>query len=302
MNFIGIDPGSTTYGFAIVDELGRLVKYFEVPTNLILKDVDIIIHKLLSYKPMLMALPSGLGLPFKKLDELTDEDLFYMTLEDPKKEGPLKKFILHSKGLVNGVTIPSVVELKSVPEYRKINIIDMGTADKVASAFFYRVYFNLKDFVLVEIGSYFSAIVVVSNGKIIDGFGGSLLPGFNSIGCLDAEVAVLLCNKYPNFMNKHLLISGGNPRRSLEIIRIIAEWYSYNYHLPIIISGKNKDTANFGTKYQFPFKEAAVGAAYIANSLSGGIYRDYIEMLDSEGNSLTYLKILDIMMNNVGNM
>lgn len=292
MIFIGIDPGSSSYGFAIVNEVSMLVDYFEVQTSRMIKDAQRIVHTLAKYKPNLVALPSGLGLPFKNLNEITDEDLFYMTLEDPSKEGPLKKFLQYAKGILNGVTVPSVVELKSVPEYKKFNVIDMGTADKVAAAFFYRAFFKFDSFVLVELGSNFSAVLVVYNGKIIDGFGGSMIPGFGALGCVDAELAVLLCDKYPKMLSKNTISSNGNPKRTIEITRIIAEWYSMKYKIPIIVSGRNKEYADFGLKFSFPYKEAAVGAALIANSLGGGIYREYIDMLESEGNSLSYLRLL----------
>ena len=73
-----------------------------------------------------------------------------------------------------------MVELLSVPEHRKFNVVDMGTADKVSSAIFYMTMYE--SFVLVEFGSAFTAVVVVKDRKIIDGFGGHESSGLREPG------------------------------------------------------------------------------------------------------------------------
>lgn len=287
MLFAGIDPGSESYAIALVDEIGRLVKYFEISTDLVIYEAANLVKYIQDLKPRIIALPSGHGLPFFKSSEINDREIFLLTLADPKKAGPLRNFLLAMRKYDNAITIPSVIELDSVEEYKKTNKIDMGTADKVASAFFYRSLFD--NFILIEMGRHFSSIIVVKDGKIIDGFGGSFIPGLISPGCIDGEVAYLLHNF--SKITKKAIYTNANEKRSIEIIRIIAEWYSMTYNLPIIVSGKAKHKLPFGVKMEFKFKEAAVGAAYIANALGGGIYRKYIDMLNSHGSCIDYVRL-----------
>ncbi|ACP46254.1 Protein of unknown function DUF1464 [Sulfolobus islandicus Y.G.57.14] len=283
MIYIGIDPGSESYAFAFVDEMGNLVKYFEIPTDLVEKNAIILAKLIADYRPKAVALPSGHGLPFYNIRKIDNREIFLLTLKDPLSHGPLRDFLLASKQylpLYNSFTIPSVIELDSVPHERKINVIDKGTADKVASAFFYRVYLKLDDFILVEMGRRFAAIVIVINGKIVDGYGGTYLSG------LDGEIAYLL-HKYSR-IDKSTVYSVG---RNLELVRIVVEWHSKKYKLPIIVSGYNKNSLEIGEKYEFKFKEAAVGAAFIANAYFGGILRHYINMLDSSGTPISFVRL-----------
>ncbi|TRM72998.1 DUF1464 domain-containing protein, partial [Sulfolobus sp. E5] len=158
MIFVGIDPGSITYAIAVVNELGELINYFEIPTDLIEKDAFRISKLIANYKPSAIALPSGHGLPFLRIRDIGDKQIFLLTLKDPFTRGPLREFLVSSKQFLstfNAFTIPSAIELNSIPLEKKINAIDKGTADKVASAFFYRIYLRIKDFVLVELGRKF---------------------------------------------------------------------------------------------------------------------------------------------------
>lgn len=287
MLFAGVDPGSESYAITFVDELGRIVAYYEIPTDLIIHDSMRLVKLIRDKRPNAIALPSGHGLPFVKASKIGEREIFLLTLADPQKEGPLRSFLRAIIPEENAFTIPSVIELESVPEYRKINKIDMGTADKVASAFFYRTIFD--SFVLIEMGRHFSSVIVVKDGKIIDGFGGTEIPGLVSPGCVDGEIAYLLC-KYSR-ITKDTIYTQGEEKRSLEILRMISEWYSEKLDLPIIVSGKAKDKIDFGIKFEIKYKEASVGAAFIANAIGGGIFRKYIDMLNSSGTALDYVRL-----------
>ncbi|ARM75958.1 DUF1464 family protein [Acidianus manzaensis] len=286
MLFAGVDPGSESYAIAIVDELGKIRQYFEVPTDVVVHEASNIAKYIFNFKPKIIALPSGHGLPFFKSSKISDKEIFLLTLADPNKEGPLRSLLLNLKS-ENAYTIPSVIELDSVSLYKKINKIDMGTADKVSAAFFYRTMFD--SFVLLEVGRHFSSIIVVKDGSIIDGFGGTEIPGLVSPGCIDGEVAYLL-HKFSN-ITKSTIYTNGNEERSIEIARLIAEWYSFTYKIPIIVSGKGKNKIPFGIKMEFEFKEVAIGAAYIANALGGGVFRKYISMLNSHGTAIDYVRL-----------
>ncbi|QGA54981.1 DUF1464 domain-containing protein [Sulfolobus sp. E5-1-F] len=283
MIYVGIDPGSESYAFAFVDEIGNLVKYFEISTDLVEKNAIVLAKLIAGYRPIAVALPSGHGLPFYNIRDVNYREIFLLTLKDPLSHGPLRDFVLASKqylALYNSFTLPSVIELDSISSEKKINIIDKGTADKVASAFFYRVYLKLDDFILVEMGRKFTAIVIVMNGKIVDGYGGTYLAG------LDGEIAYLL-HKYSR-IDKSTIYNVG---RNLDLVRIIVEWYSEKYKLPIIVSGYNKNFLGIGEKYDFKFKEAAVGAAFIANAYFGGTLRCYTNMLESSGTPISFVRL-----------
>jgi predicted butyrate kinase (DUF1464 family) len=92
------------------------------------------------------------------------------------------------------------VHLGSVPAHRKVNRVDMGTADKVcASALAVleqveRAGGSSSDvsLILLELGGAFTAAVAVDRGRIVDGVGGSSGPmGAQAPGALDGEVAFL---------------------------------------------------------------------------------------------------------------
>ncbi len=108
---------------------------------------------------------------------------------------------------------PSVVHLPTVPDHRKVNRIDMGTADKLCA-----VALGVWDqarrlglpcaatsFVFVEIGGAFTAIIGVEAGAVVDGAGGtSGAPGFRAMGAMDGELAYLMRG-----FSKDFLASGG---------------------------------------------------------------------------------------------
>ncbi|BBD72423.1 acetate kinase [Sulfodiicoccus acidiphilus] len=263
MRFAGVDPGSGTYAIATVDELGEVIDYFEVPTNVVEKDALRLVKYVEDERPYLVAIPSGHGLPLLSTRELTEKEFGLLALADPWGAGHLRSFLRAAK-MLNGFTVPGVVELESVPEARKVNKLDMGTADKVASAFFYRTM--MENFVLLEVGTKFTSLIVVKDGVIIDGYGGTLLPGPSSPGALDGEIAYLLCRF--SRITKETIYEGGNS--DLTVALALAEYYSRKLDVPIVVSGKRKWEVPVGVKMEFKFKEAAVGAALIANAVGGG--------------------------------
>jgi predicted butyrate kinase (DUF1464 family) len=111
------------------------------------------------------------------------------------------------------VLTPGVVHLASVPAYRKVNRVDMGTADKVCVAALalrehaHRHGCHERDasFILLELGGAFTAALAVQDGAIVDGAGGSSGPiGGRAAGALDGEVAFLA-----GTVSKRMLFSGG---------------------------------------------------------------------------------------------
>ena len=119
---------------------------------------------------------------------------------------------------------PGAIHLPTIPAYRKWNRIDLGTADKVASAALciadqarrLGVDFAETSFVMLELGGAFSAALAVDGGRIVDGLGGSAGPiGARACGALDAEVAYLLGAA----LSKRTVFSGGalDPRGELDL-------------------------------------------------------------------------------------
>jgi len=109
---------------------------------------------------------------------------------------------------------PGAIHLPTVPDHRKWNRIDLGTADKVASAALgivdqaerLGIEYRETRFVLLELGGGFSAALAVDGGRIVDGLGGSAGPiGARACGALDAEAAYLIGGA----LSKRTVFSGG---------------------------------------------------------------------------------------------
>ena len=96
------------------------------------------------------------------------------------------------------VFLPGGIHLPTVPAHRKANTIDLGTADKVAVAAL-ALWFDARErgggvsgatFAVVELGSAFSAVLVVDRGRLVDASAGTRGPiGVRSGGGWDGEVA-----------------------------------------------------------------------------------------------------------------
>ena len=122
--------------------------------------------------------------------------------------------------------IPGVIQLPTVPPYRKVNKIDMGTVDKACAAVLgirdqarsLGIPFSETSFILIESGFGYNAVIGVEKGRIVDGIGGTTGgPGFLTIGAVDAELAAIVgrWEKADIFTGGGISISG---RSSLEEI------------------------------------------------------------------------------------
>ncbi|MHA1379825.1 MAG: DUF1464 family protein [Candidatus Helarchaeota archaeon] len=349
---VGIDPGTKSYGI-IGLENGNIILDTIIPTKNVVNNPDLVLNTLKSIGGIdLLVAPSGLGLPMVKIGDLNDRYLFEMTLEK-KIEGKITAISKVARLLKNfgykGFFIPGVKHLTTVPEHRKINKIDLGTADKVCSAILgiydqaqqLSIDYDKTSFILVEMGSGFNAVLGIENGQIIDGIGGTVgSMGFLSCGGLDGELAYLI-----NGFRKKLLYQGGAAyvagyrELSFEefiilskrdhkfkiaydafiegIIKSIAAVNtSIKKPLEILLSGKlsqykdikerlDKKIGNiaplrkiYGFKTVRIAKEAAQGAAIIADGLAGGTFKDLLEiskLKEAKGSNLDniYLKEID---------
>src|SRR5262249_57431326 len=94
------------------------------------------------------------------------------------------------------VFLPGVIQLPTVPAQRKFNRIDMGTPDKLCVAALAIAMLAAKQqrtCCIVELGSAFTACLVVRDGQIVDGVGGTSGPfGWRSGGGPGGGTALLL--------------------------------------------------------------------------------------------------------------
>jgi predicted butyrate kinase (DUF1464 family) len=217
---IGIDPGTVSF-----DVCGRdgpeVFLDATYPTEEVRDDPGSLIEILRAAGPVdLIVGPSGYGLPWTDVRDLGREELDLMLLADAA-DGP-RGTIVGGMGRVlealkdSGLPLcfaPGVVQLTTVPEHRKANRIDMGTADKlcaVALAVWDQarrldLAYDETSFVSVEAGGAFTAVVAVERGAIVDGSGGTCgAMGFRALGAMDGELAYLL-RDFP----KDVLASGG---------------------------------------------------------------------------------------------
>jgi predicted butyrate kinase (DUF1464 family) len=214
---IGIDPGTVSIDVCGLDD-GRLFLDESFPTREALANPARFVALLESHAPVdLIAGPSGYGLPLRHAHELTGADvrLAYLSVDGERGGiGGLRSLTraLAASGLPVVFT-PGVIHLPTVPAYRKVNRVDMGTADKVcATALAVRDHAQRHgssvadvSLILLELGGAFSAAIAVERGQIVDGLGGSSGPiGVRAPGALDGEVAYLA-----GTVTKHMLFEGG---------------------------------------------------------------------------------------------
>lgn len=214
---IGIDPGTVSIDACGLDD-GRLFLDRSWPTTEVLADPARLVAELEATGPLdLIAGPSGYGLPLRRAQDATDEDLRLAFLAAPGETGGIVGLSALVRAFARStlpvMLTPGVVHLPTVPEHRKVNRVDMGTAEKVcavALAVSEQARRSARplskvSLVLLELGGAFTAAIAVAGGRIVDGVGGSAGPlGFRAGGALDGEVAYLAGQ-----VSKALLFRGG---------------------------------------------------------------------------------------------
>ena len=214
---IGIDPGTLSVDVCGLDN-GQVFLDRSLPTAEALASPSVLVELLQAAMPLdLVVGPSGYGLPLTPARDLTEADLHLACLAAEGEGGGIRGLRSLMRTLARSSTpvvlTPGVVHLVSVPAYRKVNRVDMGTADKVCAAVLAihdqaaRRGCNVREvsFILLELGGAFTAALGVQSGKIVDGIGGTSGPlGIRAAGALDGEIAFLA-----GTVSKHLLFSGG---------------------------------------------------------------------------------------------
>jgi predicted butyrate kinase (DUF1464 family) len=289
---LGIDAGTKSFKTCLMKE-----EKMELKSHSPEKAYEYLVRVRKKYPDCPIVLPSGFGIPLKEACNLTDRDIFEMTLkkEDTSIVG-LGKFLQKVRHLRKAYCIPSVKLLPTVPLHRKINKIDMGTSDKLCSiAFILERLMETEtlshiDFMNCEVGWGFASLIIVRKGKIVDGIGGSNLLGPLCRGAIDAEIAYLHV-----FSKKEIYNGGFLPvektfhcgskmfREDLtKKIHGLREYYGIDR---LILTGRRKRVL----KKIFPRAqillsehegyEAAAGAAIIASGLCDGTYKRIVDIL-----------------------
>src|SRR5437867_5202029 len=140
---IGIDPGTVTLDMCGLDD-GRVFLDQSLPTAEALRDPASLVGLLENVHRDaaidLIVGPSGYGLPLVAARDLTETDLRLAFLAAEGESGGIGGLRTLVRALGRSplpvVLTPGVIHLNSVPAHRKVNRVDMGTADKVCAAAF----------------------------------------------------------------------------------------------------------------------------------------------------------------------
>jgi predicted butyrate kinase (DUF1464 family) len=334
----GVDPGTVSFDICVLDD-GEVIFERSFRTVDVGADPAPLVEALSDHGPFEVVLgPAGYGLPLVPVEQVGEQELGLMLLvreDEPHgrvgvggMRSIVRALIAAGLPLVFG---PGAIHLPTIPEYRKWNRIDLGTADKVASAALciadqarrLGVGFAETSFVMLELGGGFTAALAVDGGRIVDGFGGSAGPiGARACGALDAEVAYLLGGA----LSKRTVFSGGalDPQGELDLTGRLDDprhrdgWLaleegaakaalalSVSAPVPreILVAGRLAsavlDALAARLAHVAPVRMAAAGAAaqgaaVLADGLAGGRYAALVERLgvrSASGSALDHLRI-----------
>jgi len=326
---IGLDPGTVTIDLCGLVE-GEVFLDLSLPTADALADPPRLLDLLTRHgSPDLIAGPSGYGLPLVPADRATEDDLRLAFLSPDGMAGGIgglrRMARLLSRSGLPVLFTPGVIHLPTVPVHRKLNRVDLGTADKVAAAAL-GIWSETRrrpvpaartSFWLLELGGAFSAALAVADGAIVDGIGGSSGPmGWRAAGAWDGEVAFLAGE-----VGKDLLFRGGRESSPgptglaayLEGMHRAALSLMASHPTPdiILLSGRRAadpavrdplarllapiapvaDLRGFATTA----KAGAQGAALLADGLAGGRHAEIVEALrlgEARGTVLDHLTVI----------
>jgi predicted butyrate kinase (DUF1464 family) len=227
----GVDPGTVSIDLCALDG-GEVLLDLSFRSADLALDPAPLVDALVAQGPFDIVLgPAGYGLPLVPGKRVGERELALMLLVRSDQRGTragiggmrtmIRALIGAGLPLVFG---PGAIHLPTVPERRKWNRIDLGTADKVASAALciadqarrLSLAYEETSFILLELGGAFSAALAIDRGQIVDGLGGSCAPiGARSCGALDAEAAYLLGAA----LSKETIYSGGalDPHGQLDL-------------------------------------------------------------------------------------
>lgn len=331
---VGIDPGTVSLDAVALDG-GRPVLEVSVPTAEAVADPAAFAGLLRDLGPVdLCAAPSGYGLPLVPGPDLTEEQRRLLLLAPPGEPGGIGGLGALVRALALAglplIFLPGVIHLPTVPGHRKLNRVDMGTPDKLAAVALGLAQ-ALRDgaagprevhFILLELGGAFSAAVAVEGGEVVDGMGGTSGPiGARAAGALDGEVAMLASP-----VTKATLFRGGVDDLPRDLPgrdaiaddalvegaakAVLALGASAPSARRVLVSGRlgRRDALVQALRTRLPghrverlegfssvVKEAAQGAALLADGLAGGASARLVEALrlrEASGTVLDHLLVV----------
>ena len=312
---IGCDPGTSSLDLLLLAD-GLVVDQARLTPEALRANQDSPAEVLRRWGPIdLVAGPSGYGLPLVRGDRLSARDLDEMALVRPDERGS-SVGVIGFRSVVRSVAgsgvpvvfLPGGIHLPTIPAHRKVNAIDMGTADKVAvAALALRSDAQSRagpldeaTFAVVELGSAFSAILVVERGRLVDASAGTRGPiGLRSGGSWDGEVAY-----WRSPLSKSDLFRGGlldlgpiGPAAFVEsLTKHVAGLKAVTPFDRLYLSGSSardpeiaatvtSALERFGVLFPLPslpgawVKHAAQGSALLADGLVGGRHADLVASL-----------------------
>jgi len=212
---LGVDPGTRSFDVALV-EGGRVVAEVSLGTEEVARDPATMLRAVEELEPDYVVGPSGYGVPVTRGYEVLDPrrfavEVLLLSTEEQIEEGArsgelgvwvyeaLARVVEHLVGKLGSrvLFIPAVVHLQTVPRYRKLNRIDMGTADKLSAAALAVHTYSLREgvdysdvnVVVAEVGYGYSAALAIESGRVVDGIGGTAASaGTLTAGAMDLEV------------------------------------------------------------------------------------------------------------------
>lgn len=276
----------------------------------------------------LLVVAAGYGAPLTPLATADAATLTLAILPDPAGTGGgiggLRRLLTTLAALpCPAMLLPGVLQLPTVPAHRKLNRVDLGTADKVATAALVLATQGVAtDAIVLELGGAFTAALALHEGRIVDAVGGSAGPlGMQAAGALDAEVAMLAGQ-----VSKRMLFHGG--RRDAESLLgpagALTAWLEgaakavvqLQVTVPtarrVLLAGRGAREAGVPDALQHLLpnaqvepllglpeagdaKHGAQGAAIVADGLAGGRFADVAERLalrSAAGTVLDHLVVL----------
>jgi predicted butyrate kinase (DUF1464 family) len=332
---VGIDPGTVSLDLCGLAD-GRVFLDASWPTAQAIADPRGLAESILASGPVdLVVGPSGYGLPITSAARVSDDDLRLAFLSRPGEGGGIEGLGRLTRRLAEAglpmTLIPGVVLLDTVPPHRKLNRVDMGTADKVSAAALAihqqserlgRAHADVS-LVLVELGGAFTAGVAIDRGRIVDGIGGSSGPlGWRAPGAWDGEAAFLagdvskaalfqggvetILERLPD--GRHMAVEAyveGAAKMAVQLLRSAPDTEE------ILLSGRHASDVAIVARIRRALadvcqvrvldgfatvaKQGAQGAALIADGLAGGANRalvDHMRLRNAGGTVLDYLYVV----------
>lgn len=236
---IGTDSGTKSYDiFGFDDETNEVFVDESIPRELMVSNPSIVVKRLKNlvktYRVEVVVASSGYGIPLKPAYEASYEEIAMATFISEKEalKGHrilgLRKLLrlIKEDPELNRITYftPGVIQLPTVPIYRKINRIDMGTSDKIYTAALaiarhaerFGIDYRHVDIIAVEIGFAYTSALAIRNGEIVDAIAGTAgFPGYIGTGFVDGELMYAIKNIDVEFP-KEALFRGGAAWLSLQ--------------------------------------------------------------------------------------